>query len=216
MTIAALKSPPLPRKSPQQRRSRQMVDIILESAKKILVEYDESAFTLAVLEQVSGVTKGSIYQYFPSLDAIIAALFEQEFVEYVARGRAHVAAMPDQSLDNLLGFIVEDAVRWHKTMYDLHPSFYNEYKLYYDLGHRFDELYGSRNFARQYLAKAIHLEYGSAHVREVEELAHMVLLMLNGLFFSALSFYPQRIVEPQFKAQIISACRAFINSNSLQ
>jgi hypothetical protein len=120
------------------------------------------------------------------------------------------------SLQELLQFLIGDAVAWHSTMYGLHSAFHDEYKLYYDAGKRFDELYSNRDFSRQYIARAICREYGSSQLREAEEQSHLLLQMMNSLFFSALMHYPQKILDPRYQRQILQACMAFISANQQQ
>ena len=210
MTIIELKTPPSPRKSPQQSRSRHMVEIILDSCKKVLVEHGESALTLAVLERVSGVSTGSIYQYYPSLNAIIAALFEREFLVFSKKGKQTVEEMDCHNPEVLIRFLIDDAVAWHATMCQLHSSFYDEYRLYYDGSMRFKELYCQEDFSREYIVKAIQAKYGYRHSKDIDELAHLLLLTLTNMFFSALKYYPKKINDPRYQRQMLRACLAMI------
>ena len=75
------------RKSPQQERSRHMVDRIVEAGRRVLAEQGyERASTNRVAEE-AGISPGSLYQYFPNkaavLDAVIAQ-YSQEFSEQLA------------------------------------------------------------------------------------------------------------------------------------
>ena len=68
---------PTPRKRPNQSRSRALVDAVAEACLRILDEQGEDALTVARIAEVSGAAVGSIYQYFPSKDAIVALLYER-------------------------------------------------------------------------------------------------------------------------------------------
>ena len=86
--------PEAPRKRPTQRRARATVDAILLAAAHILkTEGGEHASTNRIAE-LAGVSIGSLYQYFPNKESVIAALrerhaewFEREVREIKARGR---------------------------------------------------------------------------------------------------------------------------------
>src|ERR1041385_532898 len=65
-----------PRKQPQQDRARATVDALLEATTRILVRdgYDRASTNRIAL--AAGVSIGSLYQYFPSKEAPVAALVE--------------------------------------------------------------------------------------------------------------------------------------------
>jgi AcrR family transcriptional regulator len=67
-----------PRKMPSQSRSALTVDAILEGAAHILERHGLEGYTTNAIAQRSGVSIGSLYQYFPTKDAITAALIERE------------------------------------------------------------------------------------------------------------------------------------------
>ncbi len=64
----------IPRKEPQQRRSRVTYDAILEAAAQILIERGYAATTTNHIARRAGISIGSLYQYFPSKEAIAVYL----------------------------------------------------------------------------------------------------------------------------------------------
>jgi AcrR family transcriptional regulator len=71
-----------PRKSPSQERSKGLVDSILEAAARVLgASPDDPRFTTNHLAQIAGVSIGSLYQYFPGKEAIVAALAQRRVRE---------------------------------------------------------------------------------------------------------------------------------------
>lgn len=64
-----------PRKTPQQGRSRALVDAIVEATKRIVLEQGTDGVTIAEIGRVAGVSPGSLYQYFPSKESVVAALY---------------------------------------------------------------------------------------------------------------------------------------------
>lgn len=63
-----------PRKTPRQRRSNVTVTAILEAATRILERGVAAEFNTNRVAEVAGVSVGSLYQYFPNKDALLAAL----------------------------------------------------------------------------------------------------------------------------------------------
>ena len=66
-----------PRKSASQARSRLTVDALLEATARVLVRggYDRASTNRIALK--AGVSVGSLYQYFPSKEALVAALVDR-------------------------------------------------------------------------------------------------------------------------------------------
>jgi AcrR family transcriptional regulator len=72
------------RRTPQQARSQQRVDLILDVAAEIFAEVGyESATTNAIAER-AGVSIGSLYRYFPDKDAILHALSRRHYEQVQA------------------------------------------------------------------------------------------------------------------------------------
>ena len=65
------------RKRPEQLRSRETVERILAAAARIFADAGYSATTTNHVAEAAGVSIGSLYQYFPNKDALLAALEEQ-------------------------------------------------------------------------------------------------------------------------------------------
>lgn len=66
------------RKQPQQQRSRALVDTLLEATARVLTEKGLADTTTNEIAEVAGVSVGSLYQYFPSKEALAAALIERK------------------------------------------------------------------------------------------------------------------------------------------
>jgi len=69
---------PDPRKRPRQARSVATFEAILEAAARILESLGFAGFNTNAVAELAGVSIGSIYQYFPSKDALIVELIRRE------------------------------------------------------------------------------------------------------------------------------------------
>ena len=65
------------RKAPRQERSKVMVGAILEAAAEIFAELGYARATTNKIAERAGVSVGSLYQYFPNKDSLIACLHEE-------------------------------------------------------------------------------------------------------------------------------------------
>ncbi len=70
-------SAPRPRKAPAQRRSAHTVDAIVEAAIRILRAEGYAALNTRRVAEVAGVSVGSLYQYFPNRESIVAELVKR-------------------------------------------------------------------------------------------------------------------------------------------
>lgn len=66
-----------PRKAPQQARSRETVDAIVEAAARIIAKGGVSAVTMREVARVAGVSSGTLYHYFASEEALLAVWEER-------------------------------------------------------------------------------------------------------------------------------------------
>jgi AcrR family transcriptional regulator len=67
------------KKEPQQDRSKHMVDSILQSVVELVSDGDQNKLTTTTIASRAGVSVGSLYQYFPSKEAIFKSLIEWHF-----------------------------------------------------------------------------------------------------------------------------------------
>jgi len=76
------------RRTPRQERSRETRDAIVEAAARLFAEAGLAGATTAQIAKVAGVSPGSMYQYFPSKESLVQAIFEREgerqFAQFVA------------------------------------------------------------------------------------------------------------------------------------
>ena len=84
-----------PRKLPRQSRSQATVDAILIATARVLVRdgYDRASTNRVAL--AAGVSVGSLYQYFPSKEALVASLIERHTDEMAEVIEAKLASLGD-------------------------------------------------------------------------------------------------------------------------
>jgi AcrR family transcriptional regulator len=73
-TLMAIKIQLKPRKTAAQQRSAMMVETILQAATRVLEKESLAGFNTNRVAEVAGVSIGSVYQYFPNKEALMAAL----------------------------------------------------------------------------------------------------------------------------------------------
>lgn len=71
----------LKRKAPRQERARRTMQKVLAAAEQVLVRDGFDSITTRRIAEVAGVSVGSIYEYFPSLQAILYQIYEKRLQE---------------------------------------------------------------------------------------------------------------------------------------
>ncbi|MCF6327709.1 MAG: TetR/AcrR family transcriptional regulator [Devosiaceae bacterium] len=116
------------RKQPKQQRAILLVETILEAAAHILEDGIEP-FTTNHIAQKAGVSIGSLYQYFPGADAIMAALIEKHVADERAAARNVVATISTRNSDVMRDLIAgyvnahANAPRLSAQLHALAPAF---------------------------------------------------------------------------------------------
>lgn len=125
---------PTLRKRPIQSRSRALVDAVAEACLRILDDAGDEALTVARIAEVSGVAVGSIYQYFPNKDAIVALLYERildQESEQLLLVRERLVGLP---LATALRAILANIIRVEVRLFKLNQSFHMHYHAALHLG----------------------------------------------------------------------------------
>lgn len=125
---------PALRKRPSQSRSRALVDAVEQACSQILDAKGEAALTVALISELSGVAVGSIYQYFPSKDAIVALLYERvldEETQTLLRMREQLTGKP---LRLALRDILANIIRVETRLFKLNKAFHLRYHSALHLG----------------------------------------------------------------------------------
>ena len=73
-----------PRKQPRQARSQATIDAILTATARILVKDGFDRASTNRIAEAAGVSVGSLYQYFPCKEALVAALVERHIDQMTA------------------------------------------------------------------------------------------------------------------------------------
>jgi AcrR family transcriptional regulator len=109
-----------PRKNASQERSRATVDALVEATARILVsEGFDKASTNRIAEK-AGVSVGSLYQYFPSKEALVAAVIDRHHAELMEVVRATLAEVDVLPARQAVRKLVIAAIEAHRVDPKLH------------------------------------------------------------------------------------------------
>jgi AcrR family transcriptional regulator len=103
-----------PRKSASQERSRLTVEALLEATARVLMKEGYDRASTNKIAAVAGVSIGSLYQYFPTKEALVAAVIDrhmQEMMQTVRDALVKVATRPVDVAARELVSVMLDAHR---------------------------------------------------------------------------------------------------------
>src|SRR5215470_5266503 len=114
MACMVAKTQTNPRRLASQDRSRLTVDALLEATARILVKDGYDRASTNRIAHLAGVSIGSLYQYFPSKEALVAALIDchtQQMNQLVRDSLVKVAMRPVAEAARELVRVMIDAHR---------------------------------------------------------------------------------------------------------
>lgn len=115
-----------PRKQPTQDRSRETVEVILEATARVLVAQGYDRASTNKVAEVAGVSVGSLYRYFPSKEALVAALCERHQKKMLAVCEDKLLELQDAPIDVAAREIVRAILRAQSVDPKLHSILIQE------------------------------------------------------------------------------------------
>lgn len=112
--------PTKPRKNALQARSRATVDALVEATARILVRDGFEKASTNRIAEIAGVSVGSLYQYFPSKEALVAAVIDRHNEEIMGLVRTALAEVADLPIDKAVRKLVTVAIEAHRIDPKLH------------------------------------------------------------------------------------------------
>lgn len=116
----ARRPPTNPRKQATQERSRATVDALIEATARILVRDGFDRASTNRIAQEAGVSIGSLYQYYPSKEALVAAVIERHTRELMEVVRVALAEVAGLSIEKAVRKLVSVAIDAHRIDPRLH------------------------------------------------------------------------------------------------
>lgn len=108
-----------PRKAPTQARSRAMVDTILEATARVLVRDGFARTTTTSVALCAGISPGSLYQYFGSKEALVAAVAGRQSEAVKRAMESRLAQGPGANLKESLQCLMSTVVTATSTFPEL-------------------------------------------------------------------------------------------------
>lgn len=201
------------RKQPRQERSRHTVAAILDAAAQVFADRGYANTSTNIIADRAGVSIGSLYQYFPSKDALLVALAERHvertfsvILEEVRDKRA--APVPD-----LLRALVGALVRAHQIEPRLHRVLFEEaHVLDASFRRRLEEL---DTRAVQLARDLIDERRAELAVENPEMASFLVVQVLEGVTHLIAVRHPDVLGTPELREELVRLLYSYVGGGGV-
>lgn len=188
--------PASPRKKPRQARARATVSAILQASTRILQQEGLDKLNTNHIAEVAGVSIGTLYQYFPSKDAILIELIRQKrenLRNALSEAAAQAMDLPmHDALDALLHVTIAHQMKWPMVGRTL------------DYAESFLSLADESAAFKSELVDIVAKMLGQFDVPNADLVARDLIFALNGLIEGILASQAVKADEIFARAQILT------------
>jgi AcrR family transcriptional regulator len=195
-----------PRKTPRQARSRATVEAIVEATAQLLRELGPDGTTTARIARRAGTSVGSLYQYFPTREALVAAVAQAHLDALTATlANALGADATTAPLHDVVSALVAGAIEAHAGDPRLHAALVTELARA-----------GATDFAKETLGRFEHLVAALLEARSDLSLpdpalaAFLVVRLVDGLTHAAVLDAPGWLSQPAFAAEVVTLVESWL------
>jgi AcrR family transcriptional regulator len=196
-----------PRKQPQQDRSRVTVEAILEATTHILTEEGyEKANTNRIAER-AGISIGSLYQYFPNKESLMAALIEQHSNEMAEMVETKLNHLFDSPLETVVPELIRAVIAAHAINPRLHQVLSEEVPR---LG-KLIQMEQAQARIAQILTSYLDRWRDSIEPQNLEMTVFILCRTVDALSHAAVIEYPDFVKDDRFEIEVSNLLLSYLN-----
>jgi AcrR family transcriptional regulator len=197
-----------PRKTPLQQRSREMLETILEAATRVLIREGYTRTTTNRVAAAAGISVGSLYQYFPSKDALVVALLRRHREAMVQVLASHLEGLSEATP-------IEAAVReLVRAMLEAHGVNPQLHRVMIEQVLRKDARAEVGDFEPQVeamLAATLRRYKDRLRVRDVDLAAFILVRLMLGVAHAVIVDHPERARDPRLTDELADVVLRYLS-----
>lgn len=188
-----------PRRAARQERSQATVDAILEAATRLFAEGGLDQVNTNHIAELAGVSIGSLYQYFPSKEAILGELIDRHSEQTIVTLASKLGEFDARPIPDVLREIVEILLEADTIDVNLHRVFLDKLPDAGRIEQRSGEIRRVTAAVRELLLerRGDELAVGDRDVASVV-LVHALEAVTNAVVFE----FPDRLRDPRLVDEI--------------
>ncbi|MGZ3687975.1 MAG: TetR/AcrR family transcriptional regulator [Bdellovibrionota bacterium] len=188
----------IPRKSPNQERARATVEVLIEACTRILIRegYDRAS-TNRIAEE-AGVSIGSLYQYFPSKEALVATLIERMLEEDRRLIERHLLASMPEPIGELAPRLVEALLEAYSSNPRLRKVLIQEVPR---VG-RLQRVQKLKEDIAELLIQKLRTHSGKTRVKDPELAAFLLVNAMEGILYASVFDWPKHFDRERLAPEV--------------
>lgn len=208
--------PDFPRKIPKQSRSSMLFASLLDSCEAILREEGEAALKMTRVSEVAGVCAGSIYQYFPNVDALLAATHGKRVKEEVHRlnflFRNDFRTM---CMEEFLTSLIDFLTRLELDMLSLGTKFHKKYHRHFKFIYWYNEVHSTDCTFGDALQSQFQRYPDQIVQKDLDRLAMMFEIFVVNPLDEMVEAHSEYLVTPEFSSSMHCLMLELVRTHNL-
>ncbi len=192
-----------PRKVASQRRSRSTVDALIEATARVLIKEGYDRASTNKIAAVAGVSIGSLYQYFPNKEALVAAVIERHTQELSQRVHSALLKVGGRPIEIGVRELVAAAIDGHRLDPKLHRVLADEVPR----TGRLENIEAVERYAHVFLRDYLEVHRSEIDVANLDLAAFILVTTVEALTHSAVLSRPDILADEKAGAFIDEVTR---------
>ncbi|MBX3158430.1 MAG: TetR family transcriptional regulator [Deltaproteobacteria bacterium] len=182
-----------PRKRPRQDRSKATVDTILAATARVLVKHGFDGLTTNAVAEHAGVSIGSLYQYFPNKEALVAALIERHVEDMNGQILSELTRVAQLPMADAVRAVIDLTIRAHSVEPELHRVLTEQVPR---VG-RMAKLRELDAICNRMVAGILSLRRDELAIRDPDIAAFILVSAIESICHRAALFAPEKLGDPR-------------------
>jgi AcrR family transcriptional regulator len=199
-----------PRKNATQERSRATVDALLDATARVLVKVGYDHTSTNKIAEAAGVSIGSLYQYFPSKEALVAAVIQKHIGEMMDVVRASLLRVAELPIREAARELVQVMIEAHRIEPKLHRVLVEQIPRVGQMEHveRVDE--EATALVRAYLES----RRDEIRVADLDMAAFIAVSSVEAMTHVAVLRRPELLSDPRFVDEVAALVVRYLEGDS--
>lgn len=195
-----------PRKRPRQERSKATVETILAATARVLVKRGFDGLTTNAVADAAGVSIGSLYQYYPNKEALVAALIEQHVEDMNAAILSELTRVAQLPMAEAVRAVIELTIRAHSIEPELHRVLTEQVPRVGRMA-RLRELDG---ICQRMVAGILGARRDELAITDPDTAAFVLVASIEAITHRAALFAPERLRDPRLIDEAVALVTRYL------